>query len=90
MVSFGDGMECQSTITLKVVNQGAIKMARNNASENRTKHIDIRYYLVRDMVEVKKIEISYCLTNKMVADIFTKPLAGVLFKQFQTTLGLQS
>lgn len=73
-----------------VDNQGSIKMAKNDASGNRTKHIDIKYHLVRDLLNEGKFKLSYCPSNDMVADILTKPLAKVLFQKHYSSLGLQN
>ena len=57
-------------------NQGMIAMARNPVSHARTKHIDIRYHYVREAVQNQKvINLNYCPTKNMTADILTKPLA---------------
>ena len=41
---------------------------------NRTKHIDIRYHMIRDNVKKQRVHIEYLPTQEMVADIMTKPL----------------
>ena len=41
---------------------------------NRTKHIEIRWHMIRDNVKKKKVHIDICPTQEMVADIMTKPL----------------
>ena len=41
---------------------------------NRTKHIDIRYHMIRDNVKKQRVKIEYVPTQEMVADIMTKPL----------------
>ena len=46
----------------------------------RTKHIDIRYYEVKGLVEPGHIKINYMPTERMTADYLTKPLQGELFK----------
>jgi hypothetical protein len=45
------------------------------------KHIDIRYFFVKDKVDKGEVKIEHCSTKKMVADFFTKPLQGTLFIQ---------
>ena len=61
-------------------NQSTICLAKNQAIHGRTKHIDIKYHFIRDLVEAGKIELVYCTTENMVADIFTK---GLSIKQFE-------
>ncbi len=55
-------------------NQSAILLEKNGraSSGKRTRHINIRYFSV-----------AYCPTGDMVADFFTKPLQGTLFKKFR-------
>ena len=57
-------------------NQGAIAMAKNPIGHKRAKYVDIRYHFVRELTHThsKIIEITYCSTKEMIADIFTKPL----------------
>ena len=61
-------------------NQSTIFLANNNVSKRRTKHIDLRYHFVRERIQEKAIELAYCETGSMVADILTKPLRTNLFR----------
>lgn len=79
-----------SPTTIMVDNQGAIKMARNDSSGTRTKHIDIQYHFVRDSLSKELFAIDYCPTTDMTADILTKPLARSLLERHKTRLGLSS
>ena len=56
-------------------NQGAISTAKNPVFHNRTKHIQIRYHFVREAVADNIIDIRYCSTRDMIADIVTKGIA---------------
>ena len=71
-------------------NQGAKALAKDNAYHARTKHIDVQYHFVCEVVEAKNITIIYMPTEDMLADIFTKPLACAKFDKFCTMLGLRS
>lgn len=44
--AFATGLQTGPQIPLQVENQGAIKMAKIDASRNRTKHIDFKNHLV--------------------------------------------
>jgi len=46
----------------------------------RTKHIDTQHPFVREKVQSKEIDLSYCNTNGNVANIFTKPLGKAKFE----------
>lgn len=70
-------------------NQSCIALVNKEAlASMRTKHIDLRYMVVRDYVSKKKIVIVYCSTDNMLADIMTKALGKVLFTSFASRLGL--
>ena len=62
-------------------NQSTILLANNGrlSSTKRTRHIDARYYFVKDRIAKGDLRIEYCPTLDMVADYFTKPLQGMLF-----------
>ena len=48
--------------------------------------MDIKYFWVKDRVAKKEIEIRYCPTTLMLADFFTKPLQGALFRRFRDVI----
>ena len=50
------------------------------SSSDRTRHIDIRYFFIKDIIKREAIDIHYCPTEQMIADFYTKPLQGGLFK----------
>lgn len=52
--------------------QSAIKMTKNLFFHKRTKHIDIQYHFMWDLVQQGVIKILYCRTKYQVVDIFTK------------------
>jgi hypothetical protein len=55
-------------------NESAIKITYNPCEHSRTKHNDIRYYLLRDHAIKGHIKTSHVRTNEQLADIFTKLL----------------
>jgi hypothetical protein len=63
-------------------NKSSILLETNGrgSSGKRTRHINVRYFFIKDRVESKEIRIEYCPTGIMVADYFTKPLQGVMFR----------
>ena len=66
-------------------NKSSILLETNGraSSSKRTRHIDIRYFFVSDRVQKKEVSIKYCSTLNMIADYFTKPLQGALFRRFR-------
>jgi hypothetical protein len=66
-------------------NQSAMKIEKNGrkSSGKNTKHMDNRYFWIKDRLESEGIELEYCPTGMMLADFFTKPLQGSLFRKFR-------
>ena len=69
-------------------NQGAIAIAHNPVDHARTKHIDIRYHFVREAVQKRLVELKYCSSREMVADILTKPLSKEQFERLREAMGM--
>ena len=76
------GYETKSSV-LYQDNVSAIRLEKNGqrSSSRRTRHIDIKYFWVKDRLQRENIEVIYCPTDSMVADFFTKPLQGAIFKK---------
>jgi len=71
-------------------NQGSIKLSKNPQYHNRTKHIDNAHHFIRDYVESNHIQVNYIPTDKMIADILTKPLQRIKFEKHRNSLGIIS
>ena len=71
-------------------NQGAIAIARNPTAHARTKHIDIRYHFVREAMQMGIIDLYYCPTKEMIADMFTKPLSRGQFESLRLAMGMET
>ena len=69
-------------------NESAIKMEQNGKAScgQRSRHIDIRYFFITDHSKRNCIRITHCPTENMLADFFTKPLQGALFRKFRSVL----
>lgn len=50
------------------------------ASTKYAKHIDIRYHYARHLHDDGTIDVHYCKTSDMLADLMTKPLGRVLYE----------
>ena len=74
--------------TLFVDNQSAIAVGRNPEHHGRIKHLDLRYYWLRDEVNSGKIAIEYCPTQDMPADMLTKALPKAKVNEFLPALGI--
>ena len=65
-------------------NESMIKLARNgrHSSSKQTRHIEVRYYFITDHIDWDRVWVSYCPTGDILADYFSKPLQGSLFRKF--------
>ena len=69
-------------------NEAAIKLEKfgKKSSSRRSRHFDIKVFNVKDKLEQHDIDVVYCPTDQMVADFFTKPLQGSLFKTMKDVI----
>ena len=69
-------------------NQSAILLEEKGMASvgKRSRHINVRYFFIRDLVNRGLVEIKYCPTEGMVADFLTKPLQGSLFLRFKNRI----
>ena len=63
-------------------------MTRNLQIHRQSKHIGINYHFVHEQVKEENIEIHYCPTEEMVADMLTKGQSVEKFIKFQKMAGL--
>ena len=61
--------------TILIDNEAVRKLAENPEFHKRTKHIDIMYHYIRDVVSTKKVSLIHIPTKYEIADILTKNLA---------------
>ena len=64
------------------------KTNQSKEHHGKTKHIQIRYHYVRDMVAQKEVILKHISTSEMVADPLTKPIARDVFIGHVKSLGL--
>ena len=68
-------------------NKSTIAMANKGASTSeRTRHVALRYFFVKDRIESGEVSIQYLPTGEMIADLLTKPLQGSLFRRLRSEL----
>ena len=69
-------------------NQSAICLAKNPQFYGRAKQIGIKYHFVREQMENGYVELSYCRTEEMVADMVTKGLGREQLRKLRKMSGL--
>ncbi len=76
-------------IIIKEDNQSTIKTANDQILNERSKHIDVRYHFIRELIKEKRLKIEYLSTNDMLADTLTKPLGVIQLEKLNKEMGLQ-
>ena len=66
----------------------ALAYAKDPKYHGKTKHIQIRYHFVKDMITQNEVVLRHIPTSKMVADPFTKPIVRDAFVRHAKSLGL--
>jgi hypothetical protein len=69
------------TTVLHIDNVGAILLSKNKATSGRSKHIDVRYHHITDLVEAKVIHPQYISTEDQKADCLTKIVGSEILKR---------
>lgn len=81
------GIQNVCPVKLLCDNQAAIMIANTDCIK-RTKHIDIKYHFVKDLIRKGKLTVHYLQSGNQVADLFTKPLNQMLIVRFSKVCGL--
>ena len=68
-------------------NKSTIMVCETGQSRNgKLKHMAVRYYFIHGQIEQNVVQIKYCESSDMTADILTKPLSGDLFKKLRNKI----
>ena len=71
-------------------NQSTIAMTKNSQHHGRAKHIDIKFHCIIEMVTMNKIELKYCKSDEMIADMLTKGIGKTQFAKLMSVIGLRN
>ena len=80
----------QQTVRIDCDSQSAIFLAKNPAYHSRTKHIDVQYHFVKDMVESMKVLQEKVDTLENVADSLTKYVSTEKFSWCRVAMGIST
>ena len=73
---------------LLIDNTGSITVSGGEKVTRNTRHINIRYHHIRDLIAKGLIEVRHISSNQMAADSFTKALPESKFKEFRDLIGV--
>src|SRR5579871_5230273 len=79
----------QGVTVMKTDNEGAKNLANNNMISKRSKHIDTRYYYIRDVLKEGDIKLVHCAGRDNTADVFTKAIPLPRFRECREELGVR-
>nr|GEZ30450.1 ribonuclease H-like domain-containing protein [Tanacetum cinerariifolium] len=71
-------------------NKSAIALCCNNVQHSRSKHIEIRYYFIKEQVKNGVIKLYFVNTEYQLADLFTKALGRDKIEFLINKLGMRS
>ena len=80
----------QQAVRIDCDSQSAIFLAKNPTYHSRTKHIDVQYHFVRDMVESMKVLLEKVDTLENVANSLTKYLNTEKFSWCRAAMGISA
>ena len=62
-----------------------MKNGRNSCTGN-SRHVNVRYFFVKDRIDKGELKVVFCPTHIMLADYYTKPLVGSRFKDLRSVI----
>ncbi|KAK3005947.1 hypothetical protein RJ639_016733 [Escallonia herrerae] len=80
--------EIQDHVSIPVIQKAAVFFSKNNKSSGGTKHIEIKYLVVRERIQNRIVSIQHISTIAMLADRMTKGLPPTLFQEHVASMGL--
>lgn len=82
------GRKAEKTL-IRVDNKSAIALAKNPVFHRRSKHIQKRFHFIRECVERDHIDVEHVPGTEQKADILTKALAKIKFKEMREKIQVQ-
>lgn len=83
------GLEDKEPTALGTDNMGALHLTTKSVFDARTKHFEIQYHWIREVIQSGALTVQHVPSGQMMADLLTKPLGKQQFCKLQLMLGLQ-
>ena len=84
------GITFEEPVVIHCDNTSAVNMSKNPIMHSKTKHISIKYHMIREKVAEKEVRLEYISTKEQIANIFTKPLPKKNFEYLRDLLGVKT
>jgi hypothetical protein len=82
------GYQQEGSTVIMSDSSSAIKISKNPIMHGRSKHKDVRFHFLRNLVKDGVIKLEFCGTKKQVADVMTKPLKLDQFQKLRQMPGV--
>jgi hypothetical protein len=79
----------ERSLKLYCDNEPTVIYAHNNKKTKAAKHINIRFYVVKEKIQDQTISLEHISTKKMIADLLTKGLQPSVFREHLAGMGLR-
>jgi hypothetical protein len=73
---------------LMVDNHSAVALIKNPVLSGKSKHIEVKYHLVRECAEQRILEVREVRIEDQLGDILTKALGRLKFQEMRTRIGM--
>ena len=80
------GLEQDEPTTLYVDNSGAVELSRDRKSCHRSRHVDRRFFKVRELEAMGVVRVKHIPTDRNRADLLTKALPREAFNRHRASL----
>jgi hypothetical protein len=70
-------------------NKPAVLYAHNNKKTKAVKHINIRFYIMKEKIQDQTVSLEHISTKKMIADPLMKGLPPSVFREHLASMGLR-
>ena len=84
-----DWRESSKKVVIWVDNRSTIALTKNHVFHRRSKHIHTRFHFIRECVEDGLVDVKHVARKEQKADILTKALGRIKFKEMRDFIGLQ-
>ena len=71
------GIDTKKSTKVFVDNQACIAITKNPVNSQKVKHCAIKLSFIQEKLEMRHLDVEFCPTSEMIADMLTKPLAKV-------------
>ncbi|MCO5579654.1 hypothetical protein L7F22_033511 [Adiantum nelumboides] len=78
----------EETPMLHCDSQSAIQLAHNPVYHSKTKHVNVKYHFIREMVEDKQVQLVKFNITENPTDLLTKGFVGESFAHCRKLLGI--